>query len=111
MTIEKKKILFLNRKLGEKIKLTIGDEVIEVILKETTRTTARIGIRANEIVDIARLDAEPETLEAIELKKLDRAAKRKLKRLEPDRMSDDDVKRIDKMPKHRLNKLVKAFDD
>lgn len=79
MTEERKKLLFLNRRLGEKIKLTIGDEVIEIILKEATRKSARLGIRSNAGVIISRVDAEPETLKAIEMKKIDRAAKKKLR--------------------------------
>lgn len=87
---EEKKLLFLNRKHGEKIEIKLGDEIVEIIIKETTRTTVRIGIRANEAVKIKRLDAEPETLEAMRLRKLDKNAKRRLKSLVKG-MSEDEV--------------------
>lgn len=79
---EEKKLLFLNRRHGEKIEITLGDEIVEVIIKETTRTSVRVGIRANEVVKIRRLDAEPETLEAMRLRKIDKAASKKLKDIE-----------------------------
>ena len=73
--MEKKGLLFINRKIGEIIRLTVGSETIDVILKESSSRGSNIGIRASKgAVKIERADAESKLLSSLAGKKDDQFA-------------------------------------